>query len=907
MDIRQRVQKSSQSPSARSPLQHYYQPAPDRNLPRLGLLSWLTIFAYIAVVQFTSRHIASHLPDPWPSSQHGDTRDLTRFSEDRALQHLIVLTSFRPRTVGTDGNDRFAARYIIKEAEAIKKKASPVHRVEIDHQVVSGSFRLAFLGFNNAYQDVHNVLVRIGPVDADSNRTLLVNCHFDAAIGVDGASDDLAQCVSMLEVLTVLSQRGTLPANLLFLFNGAEESILQGSHGFVTQHPWAKDITAFINLEAAGSGGRDALFQTGPKHPWLVRAYSRVPYPCGNSMGEEIFQSGVIPSDTDFRIFRDHGQLPGVDIAYVENGYIYHTHYDTIDQITRGTLQRSGENLLALIYGILTSPEFYDLENCVTCASDSAVYYDFLGLTFIMYSYFTGLVVNYFFAVTASLAILLELQREIRDARALFPDVPILKGVVCGVLVVLTSWTLPVAVSGGLGYAVSLLAPMSWFARPVLSVALYAVPAVGVVFALHTGLFGYRDMVSIPLALKESLVYYLTGLVWIVILVGMTVKGLTSAFVPLFFVAAPIPLRFIWLHMQPTVRKDVVAFVMAHLICLALPTVFGLYVLTSAMEVFVPIFGRTGSELNPDVALAVLVAGITVLVGGYYSSLIEVTEKWVAWLIVKFSAVLFVSTVLVVAFSSVGFPYSSPPGPLVPKRLAMQHFHRETFNRNGTLTSSDNGVWIVPLDFQGVSPINLGQVFDTTPEEVQKRTEPMRHDLLYYGLPFIYPMMEHLKHHQVVKVPEMASVPYQPNVKKLDEQVLDHEGNWRTHRITLSAQLVDHSNVYLSPLSHCFLLAWNLTADVPMQGPISRDQQSFFVFLVAGYNPKKPVYEKVFWLDVRCGSGSSRASAASGVVEVGVVNHFLTVSSPLMDDLLKRMPAWVSTIHWINSLHLHLF
>lgn len=51
----------------------------------------------------------------------------------------------------------------------------------------------------------------------------------------------------------------------------------------------------------------------------------------------------------------------GVDIAYVENGYVYHTHYDRVEQIQRGTLQRSGENLLALIYGILTSPEFHNL------------------------------------------------------------------------------------------------------------------------------------------------------------------------------------------------------------------------------------------------------------------------------------------------------------------------------------------------------------------------------------------------------------------------------------------------------------------------------------------------------------------------------------------------------------------
>lgn len=40
--------------------------------------------------------------------------------------------------------------------------------------------------------------------------------------------------------------------------------------------------------------------------------YSKVaPHPSGQCAAEELFQSGMVPSDTDFRIFRDYGHIPG--------------------------------------------------------------------------------------------------------------------------------------------------------------------------------------------------------------------------------------------------------------------------------------------------------------------------------------------------------------------------------------------------------------------------------------------------------------------------------------------------------------------------------------------------------------------------------------------------------------------
>ena len=55
-------------------------------------------------------------------------------------------------------------------------------------------------------------------------------------------------------------------------------------------------------MEAAGAGGKEVVFQTGPNNPWLANAWSaHAPHPFGTIVAQELYQMGVIPAETDFR------------------------------------------------------------------------------------------------------------------------------------------------------------------------------------------------------------------------------------------------------------------------------------------------------------------------------------------------------------------------------------------------------------------------------------------------------------------------------------------------------------------------------------------------------------------------------------------------------------------------------
>lgn len=131
--------------------------------------------------------------------------------------------------------------------------------------------------------------------------------------------------------------------------------VLPAAHGFIKYHKWRHNVCAFLNVDAVGVGGRE-IIKVGPKNAWIMRAFAQnVAEPLANGIAQSVWDdSGLIPGETDARIYRDFGMIPGADIAWVQNGFVYHTLKDDMSQVWahRSSYRRYGRNVLALARGM---------------------------------------------------------------------------------------------------------------------------------------------------------------------------------------------------------------------------------------------------------------------------------------------------------------------------------------------------------------------------------------------------------------------------------------------------------------------------------------------------------------------------------------------------------------------------
>lgn len=87
-----------------------------------------------------------------------------------------------PRVTGSYENDVLAVDFLLRQLDMILHQKHQNQLLEIDVQVVSGSYNLEAMQVDqiNVYSKVQNIVVKLHGSRNDTNRSILVNSHFDS-------------------------------------------------------------------------------------------------------------------------------------------------------------------------------------------------------------------------------------------------------------------------------------------------------------------------------------------------------------------------------------------------------------------------------------------------------------------------------------------------------------------------------------------------------------------------------------------------------------------------------------------------------------------------------------------------------------------------------------------------------
>ncbi|VDK82385.1 unnamed protein product [Onchocerca ochengi] len=819
----------------------------DKKSQYLGFRHWLLILIVISVIYGFVVYQDNRMPKVKPAGQFDE------FSEERARLLLNSLTSLGPRPSGSENCEVHAFKLIndrLKNAKA-EVDAREVNRLEIDVQRPSGCFDLGFLSkFTLCYHKITNIIARIGP-KTPSKHSILLNCHFDTFPCASGATDDAVSCAVMMEIMDILSHsKESLQNDIVFLFNGAEEDFLQASHGFITQHPWRHSIRAFVNLEGSGAGGREILFQAGPGNSWLLQTYlENAPHPHCSVLAQEIFQAGIIPSDTDFRVFRDYGRIPGLDIAYFRNGWVYHTEFDIPKYITSGCIQRAGENVLAVIKALVKSP-YLDRPGDFRQAN-RWVFYDVAGIFTVFYSVTVGQVLNYATALIVLIIIAFRIGKKFYNLMDLFKAIfdhiiALVIMFVIGALVVLVIIKLDMI--------------MCWYSLPELAFPLYIFPL------LIAGCATHSVLAQLHKKPNQEMVHFDSVLLLLSILLALaTFAGIAAASFLLFnsfFLLFRDPLLWLLGKMRFITRITPQWLLFAQLLCTVPVMIFDAYSAMLLFDFVVPLTGRMGAAVNPELLMMLMSLSAALCFIFFTNNLIYVSRRMDYP--VKCGLVLYSLFFIILFCTSLGWPYKYTEESPRVRRIVALDTKRSIYSFKSNISVQEHALFIQTLDYRGITDL---------PEHtfLTGNSEPNCSNIKdeYCRLPY-YTAVHQLfppRQSRWIPLPGQPLIASPIKVSNVEKQLLSKSELRLNFTISGGA---DKMSLHVTPLDDLEIDSWSFKNFHP---DTFSKRNTYFVFLTFGAEIPQ---ERNFWivLKKRGTAFSSLNISEIPVLEMSVATHY---------------------------------
>ncbi|XP_037954984.1 endoplasmic reticulum metallopeptidase 1 [Teleopsis dalmanni] len=843
---------------------------------------WAPVYCAIWFLLFYVAVIPSFYSYPETLLIRDEHKYPDQFIGERAQIQLLELASIGIKLTGTVENEVHAINFLRKEIEKIKASArTDLYDIDVNVQYSSGKFML--WGMATSYHNVSNVIVKISPKNSKSESYLLVNSHFDSEVGSPAAADAGVMIVVMLETLRVISISDK-PLNnpIVFLFNGAEESNLLAAHGFITQHEWAQNCKALINLDSAGSGGREILFQSGPNHPWLMKYYKKsAVHPYASTIGEELFQNDFIPSDTDFRVFRDYHGLPGLDMAHTLNGYVYHTKYDNFGNLERGTYQTTGENVLALTWALANAKE---LENPKEYSEGHTVFYDYLGWFMIFYKESTGIAINITSSVCALIAICVSIYMTTKEKY-----IESAKHVYMKFSIIIAVQILAVSVAMGVTILIGVIVDamgltQAWYSEEWLIFGLYFCPMF-FTLSMIPALYIHWTKKITSLKLNDTIAFFMHAHCIILVFICLLMTGLSirSAFFPMiaiFFYAISVILNIL----AKFIFKGRDYYICIHLLCQLFPFWFYTYLTFAFLKTFIPMQGRDGPTSNPELFISGFTAIMSIHFAGFILPILHKFRKSIT--LISVFGILTIIFVIIAA-TPAGFPYKKD---VAAQRFYVLHTNRVIHDFDGFVTKNNSGFYIQPVDTRPktLDDSTFKDAFEQSWIQEECASE------VFCGLPLYNTRWMDWKNSSRWIPATTPVFPIETELKLLKKEYLPNA----KIRFEFSVKAADRIVIYIDPYSGTKVTDWSFD-DTPLKENFATP---YFVYHVYSMDTT-PLY---FWIEFERDSPTYEGPT----FRIGVGAHFLYHENDFTEEyktFLKSFPEWSYATKWIASFNSWMF
>lgn len=240
--------------------------------------------------------------------------------DDNQLQAAIQELTQEPRIAGTE-SEQLAAAFLTTQLE------------QIGYEVDVNTFTIE--GTKNESQNL--IVTKKSSDDLPStDDIIIIGAHYDSVVQSPGASDNASGTAVLLEVARMLKDE-PIPAEIRFIFFGAEELRLAGSESYI--HEMTTDETertvAMFNLDMVGSA------EAGPLKLFTVDGKPNTATQISSKVHEKLFGKPLSIGQTDRS---DHYPFQNAGIEAVLFSYFplekaYHSPDDTIDKISKERME----------------------------------------------------------------------------------------------------------------------------------------------------------------------------------------------------------------------------------------------------------------------------------------------------------------------------------------------------------------------------------------------------------------------------------------------------------------------------------------------------------------------------------------------------------------------------------------